>query len=35
LFNFNFDGDVKENPDIMTLWFRFVCHSTASPTHIC
>ena len=26
LFNFYFDGDVKENPDMMTLWFRFVCH---------
>lgn len=25
-FNFYFDGDVKENPDMMTLWFRFVCH---------
>ena len=22
LFNFYFDGDVKENPDMMTLWFR-------------
>lgn len=28
LFNFYFDGDVKENPDMMTLWFRFVCHLT-------
>jgi len=27
LFNFYFDGDVKENPDMMTLWFRFVCHA--------
>ena len=26
LFNFYFDGDIKENPDMMTLWFRFVCH---------
>ena len=24
LFNFYFDGDVKENPDMMTLWFRLV-----------
>ena len=22
LFNFYFDGDIKENPDMMTLWFR-------------
>lgn len=27
LFNFYFDGDVKENPDMMTLWFRSVCHA--------
>ena len=26
LFDFYFDGDVKENPDMMTLWFRFVFH---------
>ena len=24
LFNFYFDGDIKENPEMMTLWFRFV-----------
>ena len=24
LFNFYFDGDVKENPDVMSLWFRSV-----------
>ena len=29
LFNFYFDGDVKENPDMMTLWFRSV-HCVAS-----
>lgn len=28
LFNFYFDGDIKENPEMMTLWFRFVCHVT-------
>jgi len=28
LFNFYFDGDVKEKPDMMTLWLRFVCHVT-------
>jgi len=28
LFNFYFDGDVKENPDMMTLWFRSVCRVT-------
>ena len=35
LFNFYFDGDVKENPDLMTLWFRFVCCVTASDGRIC
>lgn len=24
LFDFYLDGDIKENPDMMTLWFRFV-----------
>lgn len=28
LFNFYFDGDVKKNPDMMTLWFRYVFHVT-------
>ena len=27
LFNFYFDGDVKEDPDMMTLWFRLVCRA--------
>lgn len=33
LFNFYFDGDIKENPDMMTLWFRFVCHFTTPKRH--
>ena len=35
LFNFYLDGDVKENPDMMTLWFRCVCHVTASWRFMC
>ena len=35
LFNFYLDGDVKENPDIMTLWFRFVFQFTTSEMHVC
>ena len=34
LFNFYFDGDVKENPDMMTLWFRFVFFPAASERHV-
>lgn len=35
LFNFYFDGDIKENPDMMTLWFRSVCHLSVSGGHVC
>ena len=29
LFSFYFDGDIKENPDMMTLWFRSVIHMSS------
>jgi endothelin-converting enzyme len=34
LFNFYLDGDVKEDPDMMTLWFRFVCQTASSARHV-
>jgi len=34
LFNFYFDGDVKENPDMMTLWFRFVFYDIRSARRV-